>query len=85
MSDIPLNKEDAGSLFVMAVRGGIASAFINRGISPTHEQWKFLYQEDMTLREISSICYDIGVDINFTLSQRQETEYQDPDMDEPDV
>lgn len=80
MSDIPLNKEDAGSLFVIAVRGGIASALIHRGLSPTHEQWKFLYQEDMTLREISSICYDICVDINFTLSPRQETEYQETDL-----
>jgi len=71
-----MTKDACGELFLMQVRGALATAFLRRGIVPTHDQWGLLTAEDMTARDIAEICYALDVEPCFNIAMHADEPQQ---------
>lgn len=63
-----LTRQDRTELFLMQVRGSLATAFIYANIKPTVDEMCLLYDTgDMTMRQMGEIAARTGFNLNLQL------------------
>ena len=64
-----ISKDDFAELFLLQVRGAMASAFVFSGVQPGREQWDMLRGlTDPNMRDLGAIGYQTGYNMNLQLS-----------------
>lgn len=75
----PISKETATDLFVMQVRGLLASAISRRGVEPTCDQLAALRSDNLTERRIAELAETFGASLRLTIVERMGQDFDAQD------